>query len=106
MCIYTFIGRILLIQCKPDITLILNKNGEWVEVSYKYPLPDVKLAFADDEWAFDVLLRHEYILLVVDVVEYLVDVVVHLDATAAGEVGWFHDPHVAVTVDAVLIGYV
>ena len=91
--------RVILGRCQSDIALIVGPDGEWVPISNKYPLSDVKLARVDDQWIFDVLLDDHPAPAFLDGFDDSIVFAVDGDAAATRPLAWLDDPDVVLAVD-------
>jgi len=57
---------VLFAQSESDLALVLDEDGQRVEVCHEYPLAHVKLALVDDERLLYLLLSYVYVFLFVD----------------------------------------
>ena len=80
-------------ECKPDVRLIKDPDRQRIPISDKHPLANVKLLLVDYQRVLDVLLDDPVASTAfADVLEDLVVVVEHNNATSAALMARFDDP--------------
>ena len=86
--------RVVVYRWKTHVALVVQPHRQRVEISYHYPLPNVKFATKNHQRILNIFLRNPQWLLAFNVVLDLHKVVVASNASSPRQSRWFQDPNI------------
>ena len=98
-----FVLWVIIHQGETDVTFLKYPYCERVPIRNKHPLANIKLPFVDDQRILNILLYHPVSTsALTDMLQYLIIISQHNNASATTRVARFHDPEILVTTNVIL----